>query len=99
MATTAIVGGQVVDGTGAEPLRDAVLLEGERIEFVGRSGARSVPRDARVVDAVGGAVLPGLMDVHVHISLSAPADLIREVIAVSGRASCSAGSRRCRRSR
>jgi len=45
MATTAIVGGQVVDGTGAEPLRDAlVLIEGERIEFVGRPGARSLQR-------------------------------------------------------
>jgi cytosine/adenosine deaminase-related metal-dependent hydrolase len=82
MATTAIVGGQVVDGISAEPIRDGLfLIEGERIEFVGQAGARAVPRDARVVDAAGGSVLPGLMDVHVHISLSAPADLIREVLA------------------
>jgi imidazolonepropionase-like amidohydrolase len=81
VATTAIVGGQVVDGTGAEPIRDGlVLIDGERIEFVGRAGARAVPRDARTVDAAGGSVLPGLMDVHVHISLNAPADLVREVL-------------------
>ena len=39
-----------------------------------------MPRDARTVDAAGGSVLPGLMDVHVHISLNAPADLVREVL-------------------
>ena len=59
MATLAIVGGQVIDGTGAEPIRDGlVLIDGERIEFVGRAGSRAVPRDARTVDATGAAVLP-----------------------------------------
>jgi imidazolonepropionase-like amidohydrolase len=81
MGMTAIVGGLVIDGAGAEPIRDGlVLIEDERIDFVGRAGARTVPRAARVVDAAGASVLPGLMDVHVHISMNAPADLVREVL-------------------
>jgi imidazolonepropionase-like amidohydrolase len=80
--TTAIVGGQVIDGTGADPITDGlVLIEGDKISYVGRAEGRAIPRGATVVDAAGASVLPGLMDVHVHISLNSPSDLLREVTA------------------
>lgn len=80
--TTAIVGGQLIDGTGAAPVPDAlVLIEGETIAYAGSAKGKAVPRDARVIDAGGASVLPGLMDVHVHISLNAPADIQREIMA------------------
>lgn len=61
--------GYLIDGTGGTPVPDgAVVVEGERIVYAGaRSGARPEP-DARVIDAGGGTILPGLIDVHVHIT-------------------------------
>ena len=78
----AIVGGKLIDGTGAAPIPNGlVLIEGDRIAYVGPADGKKVPGNAEVIDAGGASVLPGLMDVHVHISLSAPSDLVREVIA------------------
>lgn len=79
--TVAVTGGQLIDGTGADPIQNGlVLIEGDRITYAGKADGKAVPRDAQVYDAQGGSILPGLMDVHVHISLNAPADLLREAI-------------------
>ena len=76
----AIAGGRLIDGTGAEPVADAlVLIEDGRIAYAGPASGRSLPLGAEVIDAAGASVLPGLMDVHVHISLSAPSDLVNEL--------------------
>ncbi len=58
-------GGQVVDGSGAEPAPAEVLIEGERIAAVGR--IRSA--DARRVDCTGLLVAPGFLDGHSHSDL------------------------------
>ncbi|MGQ0663384.1 MAG: amidohydrolase family protein [Pseudomonadota bacterium] len=79
--STAIVGGQIIDGTGRDPIRDGlVLVEHGKIVRVGKANGGAIPKDATVVDAGGASVLPGLMDAHVHISLSAPADLAAEIL-------------------
>ena len=76
----AIAGGLLIDGTGAEPVADAlVLIEDDRITYAGPPKGRALPPNARVIDAAGASVLPGLMDVHVHISLSAPSNLAHEL--------------------
>ena len=76
----AIAGGRLIDGTGADPVADAlVLIEDGRIAYAGPASGRSLPLGAEVIDAAGASVLPGLMDVHVHISLSAPSDLVNEI--------------------
>jgi imidazolonepropionase-like amidohydrolase len=63
---TALVGGTVVDGTGAEPVADCtVLIEGERIRAVGTDV--EVPEGAEVVDVSGKTILPGLIDMHGHL--------------------------------
>lgn len=63
-----VKGGLLFDGTGAPPVEDsAVLVKGSRIEGAGSSKDVNVPEDARVFDASGMTVLPGLMDIHVHI--------------------------------
>jgi dihydropyrimidinase len=54
----------VWDETG--PRRADVLLEGERVEAVGRIAAECA--DVATVDANGCHVLPGLIDVHVHVA-------------------------------
>ena len=50
----------------------AVVLEGDRITDVGPTAdvlARQSADDARVIDATGKAVLPGLVDLHYHTAL------------------------------
>ena len=64
----ALVGGRLIDGFGGPPLDDSVILiSGNRISAVGRRGALAVPRDARVIDARGMSVLPGLWEAHGHL--------------------------------
>lgn len=62
----AIRAGTLIDGTGAAPKEDVVIVvRGDRIEAVG--GDVSVPADARIVDLSDHTVLPGLIDAHVHL--------------------------------
>ncbi len=65
----AIVGGVLIDGTGAPPLRDAtVIIENARITNIGFRSEIALPKDALVVHADGKTVLPGLWDMHAHYS-------------------------------
>src|SRR5687767_7240032 len=69
-ATTAIVGGTVIDGSGGPPIADAtVVVTGKRIVAVGRRASVTVPAGARVIDAKGKYVTPGFIDTNVHLSL------------------------------
>ncbi|MBC8117684.1 MAG: amidohydrolase family protein, partial [Candidatus Saccharimonas sp.] len=65
---TVIEHGQLVDGTGAGPVRDAALvIEDGRIRYVGPAAAMPlVDRDASRIDAKGGTILPGLIESHFH---------------------------------
>ena len=64
----AFVGATVVDGNGGAPLENGtVLVDGETIAALGRASEVEIPADARVVDAAGMTVLPGLADMHVHL--------------------------------
>lgn len=66
-ATLAVVGGYLIDGTGGPPIRDAVLLvRDRRVVDVGTVADTPIPDGARVIDADGYTVLPGLTDSHVH---------------------------------
>jgi imidazolonepropionase-like amidohydrolase len=73
--TLALVGGRVLDGYGGPPIEDGVILiAGERITAVGRRGDVPVPEGVRVVSTEGMSVLPGLMDMHVHLMIVGHAD-------------------------
>ena len=66
---TAIVGATLIDGTGAEPIRDAVVLvEGNTIAAVGPRSSVDIPAETDIVEAEGRYLLPGLIDAHVHVS-------------------------------
>jgi imidazolonepropionase-like amidohydrolase len=66
-ATLALVGGTLVDGTGALPVSDAVvLIEGDRILAAGPAKDVSVPGGVRTIDVHGGTILPGFINAHVH---------------------------------
>lgn len=65
--TLAVVGGRIIDGYGAAPIDDGIILiAGERISAVGRRRELPVPPGTPVVDANGMTVMPGLIDMHVH---------------------------------
>jgi len=65
----AIVHARIIDGSGAHSTTDGiVLLRGKRIEAVGAASAVRVPVDARILDAAGKTVMPGLADMHVHLT-------------------------------
>src|SRR6185369_9476283 len=64
---TAITGATLIDCTGKPPLADSmVIIEGDTIKAVGRRGRIPIPRGARIIDASGKFLLPGLIDMHVH---------------------------------
>ncbi|NJO13564.1 MAG: hypothetical protein HC872_08965 [Gammaproteobacteria bacterium] len=54
--------------TGKSVPGSTVVIEGNRIRAVGKDGAVNIPSQARRVDAAGKALLPGLFDMHVHMS-------------------------------
>ncbi|MBI2820967.1 MAG: amidohydrolase family protein [Acidobacteria bacterium] len=63
----AVRAGLLLDGTGREPVKDAVLLiEGDRITAV--VGPADIPAGAEVIDASRQVVIPGLIDTHVHLA-------------------------------
>jgi imidazolonepropionase-like amidohydrolase len=47
-----------------------VIVSGNRIQAVGKDGEVAVPPGAEVIDAQGKTLLPGLWDMHVHLSES-----------------------------
>ena len=71
MNDTYIFNGQIIDGTGREPIANgALLVRGNRIIAVGQE--RDVPRPGQPhtsINAHGGTILPGLIDTHVHFML------------------------------
>lgn len=70
---TALVGGNVVAIDGGAPITDAtVLIEGDRIAQVGPSASVTVPAGAKVVPMNGRWLIPGLMNMHVHLGLKLP---------------------------
>jgi imidazolonepropionase-like amidohydrolase len=68
-----LVGGDVIDGTGAPVARSTdVLVEPDRIVEVGRDAVPLAGPEATVVDVSGHTVLPGLIDAHCHITFGEP---------------------------
>jgi N-acyl-D-amino-acid deacylase len=59
-----ISGGSVIDGTGSDPGKADVAIDGDRITRIGDlSGVDA----ARVIDAAGKIVTPGFVDLHTHL--------------------------------
>lgn len=65
--TVLIQNGQVIDGTGREPLvNTSILIERGFFKEI-RKGHIKAPADAVVIDAMGKTILPGLIDMHAHL--------------------------------
>lgn len=67
MQKTAFRNGLLIDGTGAEPVRNAlVLVEEDKIVYAGPD--REIAEDYEVIDIIGKTIMPGLIDTHLHFS-------------------------------
>src|SRR5512143_786659 len=67
--TLVLVNGTLIDGTGSEPVSNAVLvIQGERIIAAGSKKEVKVPRGANVIDLQGASILPGFINAHVHFA-------------------------------
>lgn len=72
-AALAVVGATLIDGTGGATRDDVTLLvEDGRITELGSASEVDVPAGARVLDARGRFVMPGLVDLHVHFGRGVP---------------------------
>jgi imidazolonepropionase-like amidohydrolase len=66
----AIVGGMLLDGYEAPPVHNSVVLvNGNRIIAVGPASQIKVPEGIPVIDARGKTVMPGMIDLHIHLDL------------------------------
>jgi imidazolonepropionase-like amidohydrolase len=64
-----IEGATLIDGTGGEPIPNAVVvIENDRIQAVFRHGEQVYPRGARVIQAQGKTIIPALFDIDTHIA-------------------------------
>lgn len=80
---TAFVGATLIDGTGAAPVENGVVVVRDgRIAAVGRSSAVVVPQGATQVDLRGKTLLPGFVNAHGHVDdpMGARANLERQLL-------------------
>jgi len=67
--TIAFVGATLIDGTGAAPVKNiVVVIEGKKIKAVGPKSKVKIPEKAKVIDVSGKYILPGFIDLHVHLT-------------------------------
>ncbi len=68
--TIALVGGMLLDGYETPPIHHAaVVIEGNRIVAAGPVTEVEIPAGAEVISTEGMTMLPGLVDLHVHLMI------------------------------
>ena len=64
---TVVKAGRLIDGKGGPPIAPAMVrIEGDRIAEAGKTLA--IPDGARVIDLGAATLLPGLIDLHTHLT-------------------------------
>lgn len=73
---TVVRGARIYDGHGRDPVNDGVLVAQDgRVMYVGPvEGARGFEAHPRAIDAEGRALIPGLIDAHVHLCFDGSPD-------------------------
>ncbi len=66
--TIVLRGGRIFDGTGAPAREGTLVIERNKIAKILPAGATDWPKDAQVIDVSGKTVLPGLIDLHTHLT-------------------------------
>lgn len=63
-----LVGGRLWDGTGAKARPATIVVEGKTITAVLKPDQKNWPEGAVVYDVTGKTVMPGMMDLHTHLT-------------------------------
>src|SRR5436190_19658435 len=67
---TVLAGGRLIDGYGGPPIENAVIvIDGSTIRTVGTQTTVRIPDGAKIIDTNGFTMMPGLMDMHVHLMI------------------------------
>lgn len=70
MTKTIVKNGLLIDGNGGEPKDGQIIVvEGERIVYIGDEASYTASGDETIIDAAGGTILPGFIDTHVHMMM------------------------------
>jgi imidazolonepropionase-like amidohydrolase len=72
----------LIDATGKPAQADmTVIVSGDRIQAIGKTGRLKIPANAEVMDASGKYLIPGLWDSHIHLTIAAGQDVTRGLFA------------------
>jgi len=61
-------GGRIFDGTGKPAHEGTLIIERNKISKILPTSSTDWPKNAEVVDATGETILPGLIDLHTHLT-------------------------------
>jgi imidazolonepropionase-like amidohydrolase len=70
--TLVLRGGRIFDGTGAPAREGTLVIVRNHIDRILPPSSTGWPSDARVIDVTGKTVLPGLIDLHTHLTYPDP---------------------------
>ncbi|MFC2161649.1 amidohydrolase family protein [Acidobacteriota bacterium] len=82
---TVLKGGTLIDGKGIIPIENSlVILEDDKIKSISQLRDTKIPFPAKVINAKGRYIIPGLVDMHVHCTEESflPLFLINGVTAI-----------------
>lgn len=66
--TVVLKAAQIIDGTGAAPIKDgAIMIVDDKISAIGPFAAMSFPAGTQVIDLGDATLMPGFIDAHTHI--------------------------------
>jgi imidazolonepropionase-like amidohydrolase/Tol biopolymer transport system component len=64
----ALKGAKIITMEGNEVIENGtIVINGNKIEAVGPASKVNIPSDAKVIDAKGKTIMPGIVDVHAHV--------------------------------
>src|SRR5260370_18541943 len=66
--TLVLRNGRIFDGTGAPARAGTLVIERNKIAKILPANSTDWPKDAQVIDVSGKTILPGLIDLHTHLT-------------------------------
>lgn len=68
--TVVLTGFNLIDGAGGAPKPNtAMIVEAGKVAWVGSAADMKTPRGAKPLDMAGKTIMPGLIDLHVHVAI------------------------------
>ncbi len=67
--TIAFTGARIITMEGDQVIENGtIIVKGNKIEAIGKNGEVIIPAGAKVYDVAGKTIMPGIIDVHAHVS-------------------------------